>query len=97
MAALLFSLGILQTITIASMTTAIQVNVHDGMRGRVMSMLTVIFFGSATLGGVIARTIGDRIGVPRALAAGGLVTTLAAAVLARRATRRGGTPRPHHP
>ncbi len=87
MAALLFALGILQTITIASMTTAIQVNVYDGMRGRVMSMLTVIFFGFATLGGVIAGTIGDRIGVPRTLAAGGLVTALAAAVLARRATR----------
>ena len=53
------------------MTTTIQLNVHDGMRGRVMSMLTVIFFGFATLGGVIAGTIGDRIGVPRALAAGG--------------------------
>jgi MFS family permease len=87
MTALLFALGILQTITIASMTTTIQMNVHDGMRGRVMSMLTVIFFGFATLGGVIAGTIGDRIGVPRALAAGGLVTALAAAVLARRATR----------
>jgi MFS family permease len=87
MAALLFALGILQTITIASMTTTIQVNVYDGMRGRVMSMLTVIFFGFATLGGVIAGTIGDRIGVPRTLAAGGVVTALAAAVLARRATR----------
>jgi MFS family permease len=87
MATLLFALGILQTITIASMTTIIQASVHDGMRGRVMSMLTVIFFGFATLGGVIAGTVGDYVGVPRVLAAGGLVTALAAAFLARRATR----------
>jgi hypothetical protein len=57
------------------------------MRGRVMSMITVIFFGFATLGGVIAGAIGDRIGVPNALAGGGLVTAVAAAVLAARRTR----------
>jgi len=87
MAGLLFMLGALQTITIASMTTTIQLHVHDGMRGRVMSMITVIFFGFATLGGVIAGAIGDRIGVPNALAGGGLVTAVAAAVLATRRTR----------
>jgi predicted MFS family arabinose efflux permease len=84
MAALLFCLGALQTITIASLTTIIQLHVHDGMRGRVMSMLTVIFFGFATLGGVIAGTVGDRVGVPRALAVGGAITALAAVILARR-------------
>jgi MFS family permease len=87
MVALLFLLGALQTITIASMTTTIQLHVHDGMRGRVMSILTVIFFGLATLGGVIAGAIGDHIGVPQALAAGGLVTAVAAALLARRRIR----------
>jgi MFS family permease len=87
MATLLFLLGALQTITIASLTTTLQLHVHDGMRGRVMSILTVIFFGLATLGGVIAGAIGDHIGVPQALAAGGLVTAVAAALLARRRVR----------
>ncbi len=87
MAALLFLLGALQTVTIASMTTTIQMHVHDGMRGRVMSMITVIFFGLATTGGVIAGAIGDRIGVPQALAAGGLITALAATMLALRSDR----------
>jgi MFS family permease len=87
MASLLFVLGALQTVTIASMMTTIQLHVHDGMRGRVMSMITVIFFGFATLGGVIAGTIGDRIGVPRALAGGGAVTALAAVILSRRSAR----------
>jgi MFS family permease len=66
------------------MTTTMQMSVHDAMRGRVMSILTVVFFGLATLGGVIAGTVGDRVGVPRALAAGGVITTLAAIALAAR-------------
>jgi predicted MFS family arabinose efflux permease len=43
--AVLFLLGVLQTICVASLVTTIQLAVHDGMRGRVMSMMTVILFG----------------------------------------------------
>jgi hypothetical protein len=57
-------------------------HVHDGMRGRVMSMITVIFFGFSTLGGLVGGLLGDRIGVPAAIASGGVVTTLAAIALA---------------
>ena len=78
MAVLLFSLGVLQTIAIASMNTAIQTVVHDGMRGRVMSMMTVILFGLATAGALVIGFAGDRIGVPQALAAGGVVIFLVA-------------------
>lgn len=81
---LLFVLGALQTVTISAMTTTIQLHVHDTMRGRVMSMLTVVFFGFATFGGVVVGIIGDWVGVPRTLAAGGVVTTLAAIGLALR-------------
>ena len=84
MIGLLLLLGALQTIAIAAMTTSMQMSVHDAMRGRVMSILTVVFFGLATLGGVIAGTLGDRVGVPQALAAGGVITTLAAIALAIR-------------
>jgi predicted MFS family arabinose efflux permease len=84
--ALLAALGALQTVTIASLTTTVQATVHDGMRGRVMSMLTVIFFGFTTLGGLLAGLIGDRIGVPATLAGGGVATVVAATVLAT--TRR---------
>ena len=84
MTLLLLVLGALQTVTIASITTSMQMSVHDAMRGRVMSILTVVFFGLATLGGVIAGTLGDRIGVPRALAGGGVITTIAAIALAVR-------------
>jgi predicted MFS family arabinose efflux permease len=82
----LFGLGALQTITIASMTTTIQTVVHDGMRGRVMSMVTVLFFGLSTAGGLVAGIIGDRLTVPMALASGGVVTAAVAVILARSST-----------
>ena len=53
------------------------------MRGRVMSMMTVILFGFATAGALGIGFVGDRIGVPRALAGGGVIIALvASAVLA---------------
>jgi MFS family permease len=44
-AGLLMVLGALQTITIATLTASVQIAVDDGMRGRVMSMIAVLFFG----------------------------------------------------
>lgn len=82
----LFVLGTLQTLSISSLTTTIQATVHDGMRGRVMSMITVIFFGFSTLGGLAAGIIGDHVGVPQALASGGVVTAAVAVVLVRSRT-----------
>jgi MFS family permease len=77
-ALLLFVMGVLQTVCVASINTAIQMTVHDGMRGRVMSMMTVILFGFATTGALPVGLVGDRIGVPRALACGGLIIAAAA-------------------
>ena len=84
MSPLLFAMGALQTICVSSINTTIQLRVHDGMRGRVMSMMTVILFGLVTAGALLMGFAGDRIGVPRALASGGGVIVLAAAgVLSR--------------
>jgi MFS family permease len=83
--ALLFVLGFLQTLCVASLNTTIQVAVPDGMRGRVMSMMTVILFGFATVGGLVVGTIGDRTGVPVAIAAGGGAVLCAAVVTMLRA------------
>jgi len=84
-AALLFVMGVLQTVCVASLNTTIQLAVHDRMRGRVMSMMSVMLFGFATVGGLVVGTIGDRIGMPGALALGGGVITLAATVVLARA------------
>jgi len=81
---LLVALGGLQTITVAALTTTVQATVFDGMRGRVMSMLTVVFFGFTTFGGLLVGLLADRIGVPAALAGGGGATMLAALGLAAR-------------
>src|SRR5262245_50273768 len=78
-ATLLFVMGVLQTACVASINTMIQLVVHDGMRGRVMSMMTVILFGFATTGALLAGAIADTtIGVPRTLAAGGAVIAIIA-------------------
>ena len=55
------------------------------MRGRIMSMMTVILFGFATTGGLLVGLVGDHIGVPSALAAGGVIITIAAIALFVRA------------
>ena len=90
-ALLLAVLGALQTTTIATLTASVQIAVDDGMRGRVMSMLAVLFFGFSTTGGLLLGLLGDRIGVPNALALGGVLVTFFAAprlFLHHRARRR---------
>jgi MFS family permease len=74
---LFFVMGALQVSCVASLNTTIQLAVDDRMRGRVMSMMTVILFGFVTVGGMVLGTIGDWIGVPSALAAGGVVVAIA--------------------
>jgi MFS family permease len=83
MSPLLFLMGSVQTVCVSSINTTIQLRVHDGMRGRVMSMMTVILFGIVTAGALLMGFAGDRIGVPQALAAGGVVIILATGVLVR--------------
>ena len=83
--ALLFVLGALQTVCVSSINTTIQIAVDDGMRGRIMSMMTVILFGFATVGGLVVGMAGDHVGVSYALACGGLVIALAATTVLARA------------
>jgi hypothetical protein len=90
-AALLFLLGFLQTVCVASLNTTLQLAVHEGMRGRVMSMMTVILFGFATTGALLVGFVGDRIGVPQALACGGVIIGVAAAAVLARAPAPAGT------
>jgi len=91
---LLFTMGVLQTLCVASLNTSIQVAVDEGMRGRVMSMWTVILFGFATVGGLVIGALGDRIGMPLALAAGGALIVIAATSVLFRAPSLVGALRP---
>src|SRR5436190_12634543 len=89
-AGLLFTMGVLQTACVASINTMIQLVVHDGMRGRVMSMMTVLLCGFATVGALLIGLAADRIGVPRALASGGVVIAVVATAVLARAPALGG-------
>jgi MFS family permease len=81
----LFTLGVLQTLCMASINTTIQLAVDERMRGRIMSMMTMILFGLTTFGGLLLGTLADRIGVPAALAAGGVAIALTATTVLARA------------
>jgi MFS family permease len=56
---------------LATGNTAIQLRSPDALRGRVMSVYTVVFVGSTPVGGLIAGSIASAWGVPMALALGG--------------------------
>src|SRR4029453_6476504 len=60
---LLALLGALQTVAISTLTASVQMAVDDGLRGRVMSMLSALFFGFSTLGGLVLGLLGDHLGV----------------------------------
>jgi predicted MFS family arabinose efflux permease len=56
--------------------TIIQLNSHDHLRGRVMSIYTMSFGGLSPLGSVFAGVVAHRIQAPLAFALGGLITGL---------------------
>jgi MFS family permease len=56
---------------LATANTAIQLRSPDALRGRVMSVYTVVFVGSTPIGGLLAGGIASAMGVPVALAVGG--------------------------
>ncbi|TMA34119.1 MAG: MFS transporter [Deltaproteobacteria bacterium] len=84
-ALLFFVMGVLQVTCVASLNTTIQIAVDDRMRGRVMSMMMVILFGFITVGSLLLGALGDWIGVPAALATGGVVVVVAGATALVRA------------
>jgi MFS family permease len=45
----------------------VQMQVADHLRGRVMSIYTLVFFGGMPIGSLIAGTLANRLGEPAAL------------------------------
>jgi predicted MFS family arabinose efflux permease len=77
----LFALGFAIVSSVAVTNTLLQKLVADEMRGRVMSMFMLSFIGAMPIGNLIAGTASHRFGVPRTLAAGGLIIAVFAAVV----------------
>src|SRR3546814_17666582 len=57
--------------------TTVQTAAPDEMRGRIMSVYTTVFTGTAPFGALIASSIANRFGTPSSVMVGGMVTVLA--------------------
>ncbi|MDW7982447.1 MAG: MFS transporter [Thermomicrobium sp.] len=68
-AALLFAIGVSQTLLMALTNTLLQLIVSDELRGRVMALYTLIPMGLMPLGTMALGSIGDLVGVPLTVAA----------------------------
>ena len=64
--------------------TLIQAMVPDQLRGRVMSIYSMMFLGMSPLGSLLAGWLADRIGAPVTVAIGGLASCLGGLAFARK-------------
>lgn len=73
---LLLPVGYFIMLQMASSNTLIQVMVPDELRGRVMSVYSMMFMGMAPLGALMGGALADRITAPWTVAIGGLAAVL---------------------
>jgi MFS family permease len=78
--ALLLPLGFAMMLEMGSSNTLIHTMSPDHLRGRVMSVYSMMFMGMAPIGALIAGVAAGRWGAPATVAGGGIVCMLAAAV-----------------
>jgi predicted MFS family arabinose efflux permease len=69
----------------------IQITVPDELRGRVMSVYSLVFLGTVPIGNAIMGVIADRLGTPRAVTVSGVTCLFAAAFFARAYLKRRDT------
>ena len=74
---LLVPMGAAAIIFVSTTNSLLQVNSPDAMRGRVMALWGVVFFGSTPLGGPLAGLLAGWLGPRLALGFGGAATVLA--------------------
>jgi MFS family permease len=72
-AALLVPVGLAMMTQMGASNTLIQTMTPDLLRGRVMSVYSMMFMGMAPLGALLAGVMADRFGAPFTVAAGGAV------------------------
>ena len=71
-AALLVPAGFCMMLQMASSNTLIQTMVPDHLRGRVMSVYSMMFMGMAPFGALMGGALADRLGAPLTVAMGGV-------------------------
>jgi MFS family permease len=77
-AALLVPVGFAMMLQMSSSNTLIQAMVPDHLRGRVMSLYSMMMIGMAPFGALFAGLVADRIGAPMTVAIGGVACMVAA-------------------
>ena len=81
---LLVAVGYGWMVLIAASNTALQTLADNQMRGRVMSLFTMMLVGMAPLGSLLAGWAADEMGAPMVVAVGGGFCVMAGVVFARR-------------
>jgi MFS family permease len=81
-AAVLFVIGCSSIVFMTSCNTMLQMTVPDALRGRMMSLYTMVFAGVTPFGSLLIGTVAEHLGVPTAfLTAGGAGLVFVVAVL----------------
>ena len=78
---LTFLLGVGFMLQFTQINTLLQTRVDDQMRGRVMSLYTLTFFGFAPFGNLLVGALGESIGLTPALIVMAAITLLCALVI----------------
>jgi MFS family permease len=81
---LLVPCGFAMMMQFTSINTLIQAMVPDQLRGRMMSLYSMMFLGMAPLGSLIAGQVAEHIGAPKTVAIGGFAAIIAGVIFARR-------------
>ncbi len=77
---LLVPVGFAMMLQMASSNTLIQTMVPDQLRGRVMSVYSMMFMGMAPFGALLSGAVAHRIGAPHTVAIGGAIVVAGALV-----------------
>lgn len=88
---ILIGVGFAMVLNNATTNTILQLVAPDELRGRVMSVYTLIFTGLSPFGSLLAGAVADAFGVPVAVAFGGVASATAALAIGLRVRVRGET------
>ncbi len=82
--AFLIPVGFGMMLQMACTNTLLQVMVPDRLRGRVMSLYSMMFIGMGPIGGLLGGALAARIGAPWTVSIGGMICLIGGAIFARR-------------
>ena len=78
----LVSIGVSRLLFATAAESIVQLSTNRAIRGRVMSLYSMVMLGGQAIGGPISGAIANRFGVEAAMTVAGVVPALAAVVIA---------------